>query len=522
MGAPEPPQRNVDVGAPGAPTAPSAASLGRGMPLRRILPLALLAVIAAPVLLVLLMAWLHRPATETQRAALRALAENVRGGDLSPEERTAFATRHAVRLTYYDVEGEVVWQVDRAPRGRNALGFASAGAAPQRDVGSGPLTPSTLAEVLRGGAAEQCVLAGQGELLRCSVWQRIGEGTDVVPSPRVVGLERDATRGMIRLFQDAEGRPLWLLLAIGIFTGLLLAVVLLRGLVRPLIALRTAVVARIRDGIDTRPIPVGGPAELGDVTDAFNRLLEALDEERQRSEKLVQDLAHELKTPLASVRGSLELLEGAVEGEGRDHCQRATAAVAQLERSTFSLLELSRAEARGFGEEPQRFPLAPMVEALVEVFEEEFLGDPARDEGEADATARPRVPSIAISVPKSLKEPDRGMVLVAPEALGRAIRALLENAMAFAQTQVLVEVGDNGEQVWVRVVDDGPGVPTALRARLFDRFVSHRPGGTGIGLSLARAVAEAHGGQVVLEEKEGAADEGGVTGASFCLSLPVA
>lgn len=501
-------------------------ALPRGVSLRRVLPSALLAVIATPVLLVLVMAWLQRPATQTQRQALRALVENLRGGDLSPEERTAFAMEHGVRLTYYDAQGGVVWQVDRAPRDRNALGFVSAGAAPQREVGSGSLTPRTLAEVLRGGAAEQCVLAGQGELLRCSVWRRLGDGAGAVPMARVVGLERDATRGVVRLLQDADGRPLWLLLGIGVFTGLLLAAVLLRGLVRPLNLLRAAVVERSRDGIDTQPIPVGGPAELGDVTVAFNRLLEALDEERERSERLVEDLTHELKTPLASLRGSLELLEGSLEGEGREHSKRARAAVAQLERSTFSLLELSRAEARRFGEEPQRFALAPMVEALVDAFEEELLGDPSRgeesDAGEGTPEAQRRRPSIAISVSTAMNDSEPGMVRAAPEALGRAIRALLENAVAFADARVLVEVGNDGAQVWVRVVDDGPGVPPALRARLFERFVSHRPGGTGIGLSLVRAVAEAHGGQVMLEQGPDAVGEADAGGASFCLFLPIA
>ncbi|MFO0624764.1 MAG: HAMP domain-containing sensor histidine kinase [Polyangiales bacterium] len=119
-------------------------------------------------------------------------------------------------------------------------------------------------------------------------------------------------------------------------------------------------------------------------------------------------------------------------------------------------------------------------------------------------------PGIALTV-----EGDAPRVYVAGEAVGRAVACLVDNALEHARGAVTVRVTATRGGAAVEVRDDGPGVDPAVRPRLFERFVSTRRdrGGTGIGLALVRAVAEAHGGDVAETGAAGA-------GARFTLRLP--
>ncbi len=102
---------------------------------------------------------------------------------------------------------------------------------------------------------------------------------------------------------------------------------------------------------------------------------------------------------------------------------------------------------------------------------------------------RPPPPSLAIELTGSAAQAE-----VAAPAIARALEHLLDNAYAFAKSKVAVEIGVREGRAQITVRDDGPGVPADLVPKLFDRFASRRPGGTGLGLAYVRAVAEAHGG----------------------------
>ncbi|MGE5049305.1 MAG: ATP-binding protein, partial [Deltaproteobacteria bacterium] len=92
---------------------------------------------------------------------------------------------------------------------------------------------------------------------------------------------------------------------------------------------------------------------------------------------------------------------------------------------------------------------------------------------------------------------------------------LLLNALDFARTRIVVTTARAADgRAEVTVADDGPGVAAEDRARIFQRFVTTRPGGNGLGLSTSREIAEAHGGQLTLRD--------GGTGATFVLQLPPA
>jgi len=113
--------------------------------------------------------------------------------------------------------------------------------------------------------------------------------------------------------------------------------------------------------------------------------------------------------------------------------------------------------------------------------------------------------------------PTAAVVCGSREALVGAVLNLVTNALQAAGPNANVEVESriDGRMAEIRVTDNGPGVPTALRHRIFEPFFTSRPDGTGLGLAVVRSVAEAHGGDVRLDSSEGA-------GARFVLRLPLA
>jgi two-component system sensor histidine kinase RstB len=123
-----------------------------------------------------------------------------------------------------------------------------------------------------------------------------------------------------------------------------------------------------------------------------------------------------------------------------------------------------------------------------------------------------RVDAAVVGAPTSVVGEDR--------LLRRALRNLLENARRYGGAEVEVSVEAQGGQAVVRVSDRGPGVPEAMRERIFESFFrlpghAEQAGGVGLGLSLVRQIAQRHGGSVRCEGREGG-------GSCFVLSLPLA
>ncbi|MBL8200121.1 MAG: HAMP domain-containing histidine kinase [Chromatiales bacterium] len=113
--------------------------------------------------------------------------------------------------------------------------------------------------------------------------------------------------------------------------------------------------------------------------------------------------------------------------------------------------------------------------------------------------------------------PASAVVCGSREALVGAVLNLITNALQAAGPNAAVDVDAriDGQMAEIRVTDNGPGVPAALRPRIFDPFFTSRPDGTGLGLAVVRSVAEAHGGDIRLDSQDGA-------GARFVLRLPLA
>ncbi|MDX6739603.1 HAMP domain-containing sensor histidine kinase [Actinocorallia sp. A-T 12471] len=266
-----------------------------------------------------------------------------------------------------------------------------------------------------------------------------------------------------------------------------------RRALRPVEAIRARLAGITAAGDLSARVPVPASSdEIARLAATTNGTLSALERSSERQRRFVADASHELRTPIASLRAQLEI--------AREHPElldldETVLDVYRLQNLASDLLLLAGLDADGAGPDPVRVPLAELVADVV-----------------AERAATDGVPVV-------YEESATPWVSVRPRRLGRALGNLLDNARRHAAGRVTVTVAEEGGLALVSVRDDGPGVPAEHRERIFERFVrlddarASDEGGAGLGLALARELAEADGGSLVC------ADPGG-PGALFELRLP--
>lgn len=265
-----------------------------------------------------------------------------------------------------------------------------------------------------------------------------------------------------------------LLTALGVT---LVASLSVRRITRPLRGLASAA-DRLGRGETVEPLPEAGPAEVRGATRAFNEMQSRLRRYVDDRTRMLAAIGHDLRTPITTLRLRAELVEDEATRDG------LVATLDEMQRMVEATLAFARDEAQV---EPAReVDLAALVDTLCE-----DLAELGRDVAFANGGERERL-----------------VVAVRPVALKRAIRNLVENAVAYG-TRARVTVGREGGEAVVTVDDDGPGIPEAQIERVFEPFVrleesrSTATGGVGLGLAIARSVVRAHGGEVTLSNREG-------------------
>ena len=244
--------------------------------------------------------------------------------------------------------------------------------------------------------------------------------------------------------------------------------------VRPIVRLTETAEQIAATGDLDREVETSGPDEVGRLAQSFRTMLGALSTSRRQQHRLVMDASHELRTPLTSLRTNVDMLRRADELPAADRASVLDDVDAELGELTDLLTELVDLAADvQAGEELQLIDVAEVIEPVV-------------------ARARRR------SGRDIVLRMERGVPVEGhPEALARAVRNLVDNAVKFSTGGPVEVVVDGGS---VTVHDAGPGVPEADRERIFERF--HRleadrdQPGSGLGLAIVRHVAEAHGGTV--------------------------
>ncbi|MFY2765239.1 two-component system sensor histidine kinase CreC [Arenimonas sp. MALMAid1274] len=270
------------------------------------------------------------------------------------------------------------------------------------------------------------------------------------------------------------------LLASALLIGLLAA----SWLSRQLAALRRYAQAVTAGERTTLPRTAGEFAELGQALETMRDKLEG----KQYAERYVQDLTHEMKSPLAAIRASAELLETPL--PPADQARFAEAIGHQSDRLAQMidrLLALAAVEHRQALDAPERLDVAALLDAVAQ--------DSATRLAERQQT-------LAIDAPPRIGVTGDGFLL------RQALDNLVDNASAFGPPGSVVELSATVEadHVLLRVRDRGPGVPDFAADRVFERFYSlPRPDGShrssGLGLSFVREVAALHGGSASLENR---------------------
>jgi len=254
---------------------------------------------------------------------------------------------------------------------------------------------------------------------------------------------------------------------------------------RPLERLSRAA-RRITRGDPGVSVPLGGGGEISELAAEFDQMTRRLEARQRYISEFAADVAHELKSPLTSIRGAAELLaEGADEDleARRRFLNNIRLDATRLDRLVSRLLELSRIDASE--QLPQVVDLKALVERAV-----------ARSEG-------PETP-IRLSF-----EAITSQVLARESDLETALLNLLDNAQRFspegqAVTLAVSGPGDDG-MLLLCVTDRGPGIPAEHVPRVFDRFFTTdaERDGTGLGLAIVKSVASAHGGSVGFQSEPG-------------------
>ncbi|MGY1978800.1 sensor histidine kinase [Nocardia gipuzkoensis] len=267
-----------------------------------------------------------------------------------------------------------------------------------------------------------------------------------------------------------------------------------RRALRPVEAIRRQL-AEIMDGDLSRRVPEPGSRdEIARLASTTNATLAALEESAERQRRFIADAAHELRSPIASLRTQLEVAQAHPKLLELDGLIVDTI---RLEHLAADLLLLARLDA-GEQPRPDRVDLAALVHEELE----HRVGD--------RVAVQVAVPEQTVAVTGSRTQ------------LARVLGNLVDNAQRHAAStvHVAVERGADGRVV-LSVADDGPGVPHTDRDRIFQRFVrlddarTRDEGGAGLGLAIVRDVVERHGGTIRVTD-------GAPGGACFVVSLPVA
>ena len=291
--------------------------------------------------------------------------------------------------------------------------------------------------------------------------------------------------------------------------SVLLSLFLARTIVRPLRRLALAA-HRVRLG-RSREVRVprlpSRSDEIGLLARAVSDMSQSLRQRIDNIEAFAADVTHELKNPLASLRSAVDGLDRLEDSELR-HKLLAIARddVVRLDRLINDISEAARTDAELLRAKFERVDLGPLIEQLVHSWESR------RETGDARiAFARPRK--------------DSAVVMGKPDRLARDVNAIIDNAVSFSPSGGLVEIAATrvGDEVRIRIDDEGPGVPPEAREAIFNRFHSVRPEGenfgrhSGLGLAIAQAIVKGHDGEIDVQDRDDAP-----SGARFTIRLPAA
>lgn len=320
-----------------------------------------------------------------------------------------------------------------------------------------------------------------------------------------LGFSETLLQERIRATQVALWKKISVIAAVGLLLGLAGSFWAGRVLARPIAELAAAA-ERVGAGrLDTQ-VPVRGHDELADLSNSFNAMSGKIRELVNFKEDLMATLSHEMRTPLAGLKGFLEYLQSSTVArnprEREEAYKTMLEAVSQMELSLTNALQLFRVGSRpAILREP--IDLNDVVSEVIRLF-----------------TPTAQAAGVRLTAPRA------GRQIVVPadrELLRRIVINLVSNAILYSPSggEVLVRLEDGPETVTFTVTDSGPGVAAADRQRIFDKFYRaagpdgkpQRIPGSGLGLAIAKQAVDMHKGLIWVDSEIG-------KGSTFHVELP--
>ncbi len=313
------------------------------------------------------------------------------------------------------------------------------------------------------------------------------------PGPRPFGSRERIFAGRIR-------NAIWGGTAVAAGIGVLVALWLAGRITKPITGLTQAASA-ITGGLPVPPVPVAGRDEIAELGQAFNSMAARLAEEEDQRRRLFADIAHELRTPLSVIQGTLEAMLDRVIEPTPDRIVGLHSQALLLKRLITDLRDLSLARTGQLQLRRQSIDVAQVTRETVETLA------PLADD---------RAVSLGVDAPAGLPH-----VNADPDRLRQVVLNLVENALRHTPQggAVRITVREEGNGVRISVADTGKGIGPEDLPHIFEHFYradrsrTRSSGGTGLGLSIVKSLVEAHGGRVTVQSGVGA-------GSTFTVTLP--
>jgi signal transduction histidine kinase len=385
-------------------------------------------------------------------------------------------------------------------------------------VGTGWMEVQPVVEQMGGLSAQRVILADpSGIVIADSQGELVGEWYESdVPGQTIISPGGGELLGTIYLSTDSSETPdpfsptplsdavgrflIWgALLAIAV--AFLLTFLLSRRMLAPVKAL-TETAKQLGKGDFTQRVQIKDKGEVGELAQAFNSMASDLERAEQMKRNMVADVAHELRTPLSNIRGYLEAVRDGVKKPDTDTIHSLEEETSLLSRLVNDLQELSLAEAGQLTLVRQEEDVAGLVKQVVAVVE-----------GHVSVKGL----SLTIELPDKLPA-----VNIDSHRIGQVLRNLLENAIAHTGAGGTITVAARQCEgcVEVSVSDTGEGIPPEDLPNIFERFYrvdksrTRATGGSGLGLTIAKRLIEAHGSSIEAHSEPG-------RGSTFTFTLPV-
>jgi histidine kinase len=312
--------------------------------------------------------------------------------------------------------------------------------------------------------------------------------------PGMAGMMTDDLR---ESFDAAVGQALLVSVTVSVVVAVAAAVVASRRMAAPIDRVRLAS-RRLADGHYSERVSEPSELELAALARDVNHLAETLEHTEERRARLLGEVSHELRHPIATLQGYLEaMLDGVLE-PSPDILTSMASEAARLNRLATDLNLVSRAEEGSLRIERRPIDVATLIEPIVTRLKPQFVDE------DVEISLRPGPPVV---------------VDVDPDRMAQILTNIIGNALTYTPAQGTVTVSWTADPrtVDISVADTGRGISREDLDRVFERFYRadrSAPGGTGVGLAIARSLARLHGGDVT------ATSPGEDAGSTFTITLP--